>query len=30
MSGFVEGAIRAAEQRHSDIIEAEVVSEITR
>lgn len=30
MSGFVEGAIRAAEQRHSDIIEAEVVAEIPR
>jgi transposase-like protein len=30
MSGFVEGAIRAAEQRHSDIIEAEVVAEVTR
>ena len=29
MSGFVEGAIRAAEQRHAEIIEADVV-EITR
>jgi transposase-like protein len=30
MSGFVEGAIRAAEQRHTDIIDAEVVAEIPR
>src|SRR5690242_6132706 len=30
MSGFVEGAIRAAEQRHADIVEAEVVAELSR